>query len=200
MNSGHSLLLCCWSKKYLPKDNKQYSPPRRQQSWFRLFANKFLSVVCQQQKIVIFGIWTRDQNLACNHRITPPPPRHLHQRPLILYTILPAGALCELPHLFGGNSIQTPEWFVVYMHAQDLTLVIWPSQLHVHINLSITSILPKTWQDINRSLGPHCRLQLATVYKKVYFGVKTIALPPSKPTIVFSLNEGDDKITLLDVF
>ena len=50
-----------------------------------------------------------------------------------------------------------------------------------HINIS------RTWQDINRSL-------------KVYFGVKTIALPPSKPTVVFSLNEGDDKITLLDVF
>ena len=48
-------------------------------------------------------------------------------------------------------------------------------------------------------VGPR-RLQLATVYKKVYFGVKTIALPPSKPTVVLSLNEGDDKITLLDVF
>ena len=68
------------------------------------------------------------------------------------------------------------------------------------MNHSITSIFPRTWQDINRSLGPHRRLQLATVYKKVYFGVKTIALPPSKPTAVFSLNEGDDKITLLDVF
>ena len=68
------------------------------------------------------------------------------------------------------------------------------------MNRSITSTLPRTWQDINRLLGPRRRLQLATVYKKVYFGVKTIALPPSKPTVVLSLNEGDDKITLLDVF
>jgi hypothetical protein len=50
---------------------------------------------------------------------------------------------------------------------------------------------------------PHRRLQLATVkYEKVYFGVKTIAPPPStsKPDVVFSLNEGDDNITLLDEF
>jgi len=47
---------------------------------------------------------------------------------------------------------------------------------------------------------PHRSLQLVTVYKKVYFGVKTIAPPPSKPAVVFSLNEGDDTITLLDVF
>ena len=68
------------------------------------------------------------------------------------------------------------------------------------MNRTITSTLPRTWKDINRSLGPHRRLQLATVYKKVYFGVKTITPPPLKPTVVFSLNEGDDKITLLDVF
>jgi len=43
------------------------------------------------------------------------------------------------------------------------------------------------------------RCQLASVYKKVYFGVKTITPPPSKPAVVFSLNEGDDKITLPDV-
>ena len=65
------------------------------------------------------------------------------------------------------------------------------------MNRSITSILPRTWQDINRSLGPPRHLQLATVY--VYFVVKTIALPLLKPTVVFSLNEGDDKIILLDV-
>jgi len=48
---------------------------------------------------------------------------------------------------------------------------------------------------------PHRSLQLVTVYKKVYFGVKTIAPPPpSKPAVVSSLNEGDDTITLLDVF
>jgi len=49
---------------------------------------------------------------------------------------------------------------------------------------------------------PHRRLQLATVYyKKVYFGVKaSIAPPPLKPAVVFSFNEADDKITLLDVF
>jgi hypothetical protein len=65
------------------------------------------------------------------------------------------------------------------------------------MNHSITSTLPRKCQDINRSLGPHHRLQLATVNKNVYFGVKTIAPPPSKPTIIFSLNEGDDKISLL---
>jgi len=35
------------------------------------------------------------------------------------------------------------------------------------LNRSITSILPRMWQDINRSLGPHRRLQLATVYKGI---------------------------------
>jgi hypothetical protein len=47
-------------------------------------------------------------------------------------------------------------------------------------------------------VGP-CRLQLATVYKIVYFGVKTIVPSPSKPAAVFKMNEGDDKITLPDV-
>jgi len=47
---------------------------------------------------------------------------------------------------------------------------------------------------------PHRSLQLVTVNKKVYFGVKTITPPPSKPAVVFSLNESDDTITLLDVF
>ena len=48
--------------------------------------------------------------------------------------------------------------------------------------------------------GRHPRRQLASVYKKVYFGVKTITPPPSlKPAVVFSLNEGDHKITLPDV-
>jgi hypothetical protein len=46
------------------------------------------------------------------------------------------------------------------------------------INCSITSTLPRTWQDINRLLGPHRHLQLVTVYKKVYFWVKTITPPP----------------------
>ena len=36
------------------------------------------------------------------------------------------------------------------------------------MNRIITSTLPRTWQDMNRSLGPHRHLQLATVYKKVY--------------------------------
>ena len=52
---------------------------------------------------------------------------------------------------------------------------------------------------VARLYGSHPRRQLVSVYKKVYFGVKTITLPPSKPAIVFSLNEGDDKITLPDV-
>jgi hypothetical protein len=47
--------------------------------------------------------------------------------------------------------------------------------------------------------GRHPRRQLASVYKTVYFGVETITPPPSKPAVVFSLNEGDDKITLPDV-
>ena len=49
-------------------------------SGFLLFVNHFLSVV-RQFFFVIFRIWTRDQNLACNCRVTSPPPRHLHQRP-----------------------------------------------------------------------------------------------------------------------
>ena len=43
------------------------------------------------------------------------------------------------------------------------------------------------------------RLQLASIYEKVYFGVETIAPIPSKSAVVFSLNEGYDKITLPDV-
>jgi hypothetical protein len=65
------------------------------------------------------------------------------------------------------------------------------------MNRSIASTLPRTYKQVVR---PHRRLQLATVYKKVYFGVKTIAPPLSKPAIVFSLNEGYSKITLPDVF
>jgi hypothetical protein len=49
---------------------------------------------------------------------------------------------------------------------------------------------------VARLCGSHPRRQLASVYKKVYFGVETITPPSSKPAIVFSLNEGDDKITL----
>ena len=58
----------------------------------------------------------------------------------------------------------------------------------------------KNMERYKQVVRPHRHLQLATVYKKVYFGVKTIAPPPSKPAVVFSLNEGDDKITLLDEF
>jgi hypothetical protein len=47
--------------------------------------------------------------------------------------------------------------------------------------------------------GRHPRRQLASVYKTVYFGVETITPPPSKPAVVFSLNEGGNKITLPDV-
>ena len=47
------------------------------------------SVICQpfsvhrpsKKKLVIFVIWTRDQNLACNRRLTTSPTRHLCQRP-----------------------------------------------------------------------------------------------------------------------
>ena len=88
---------------------------------------------------------------------------------------------------------------VVYMHARTGTNTANLSKPTACMNHSITSTLPRTWHDINRSLGSHCRLQLATVYKNVFCGVKTIN-PPLRPTIVFSLNEGDDKVTLLDVF
>jgi hypothetical protein len=50
-----------------------------------------------------------------------------------------------------------------------------------------------------QSIKPHPRRQLATVSKQVYFEVKNIAPSPLKPAIVFSLNEGEDKITLPDV-
>jgi hypothetical protein len=52
---------------------------------------------------------------------------------------------------------------------------------------------------VARLYGSHPRRQLASVYKTVYFGVETITPPPSKPAVVFSLNEGDNKITLPDV-
>jgi hypothetical protein len=50
-----------------------------------------------------------------------------------------------------------------------------------------------------QSIKPRPRCQLATVSKQVYFEVKNIAPSPSKPAIVFSLNKGEDKITLPDV-
>ena len=49
------------------------------------------------------------------------------------------------------------------------------------------------------SVKPCPRCQLATVSKQVYFEVKNIAPSPLKPAIVFSLNKGEDKITLPDV-
>ena len=73
-------------------------------SFMVLFVNHFLSFFVHQKQISDFWDLNRDQNLACNRRVTPPPPHHLRQRPKILYTILPAGTLCELPRLFGGNS------------------------------------------------------------------------------------------------
>jgi hypothetical protein len=55
-------------------------------------------------------------------------------------------------------------------------------------------------KQVARRRGSHVpRRQLVSLYKKVYFVVKTITPPPSKPAVVFSLNEGDDKITLPDV-
>ena len=55
-------------------------------------------------------------------------------------------------------------------------------------------------KQVARRHGSHVpRRQLASVYKTVYFGVETITPPPSKPAVVFSLNEGDGKITLPDV-
>ena len=107
----------------------------------------------------------------------------------------------------GTTNMLELEWVrTTYKHQNDLLCTCMHSNTAnlseptECMNCSITSKLPRTWQDINRSLGPHRRLQLGTVYKTVYFGVKTIALPPSKPTIVFSFNGGDNKITLIDVF
>jgi hypothetical protein len=55
-------------------------------------------------------------------------------------------------------------------------------------------------KQVARRCGSHVpRRQLVNFQKKVYFVVKTITPPPSKPAVVFSLNEGDDKITLPDV-
>ena len=64
------------------------------------------------------------------------------------------------------------------------------------MNCSIASTLPRTYKQVVR---PHHRLQLVTVYKKVYFGVKTMAPPLLKPAVVFSFNEGYERITLPDV-
>ncbi len=50
-----------------------------------------------------------------------------------------------------------------------------------------------------QSMKPRPHRQLVTVSKEVYFKVKNIAPSPSKPAIVFSLNKGEDKITLPDV-
>jgi len=47
------------------------------------------------------------------------------------------------------------------------------------MNRNITSILPRTWQDTNRSLGPRHHLQLVTVYKQAYFGVTPLWSQPS---------------------
>jgi hypothetical protein len=70
------------------------------------------------------------------------------------------------------------------------------------MNPSIASTQPRTWQDINWPFDPTAasNMQLSSSIKRYNLEFKTIAPPPSKPAIVFSLNEGDDKITLLDVF
>jgi hypothetical protein len=61
---------------------------------------------------------------------------------------------------------------------------------------------PRTWQDINNSLDPTAAsnwlLSSIKRYNSESRGPSTP--PPSKPAVVFSLNEGDDKITLLDEF
>jgi hypothetical protein len=58
----------------------------------------------------------------------------------------------------------------------------------------------KNMARINKSLDPTAASNWRLSSIKRYFGVKTIAPPPSKPDVVFSLNAGDDKITLLDEF
>jgi hypothetical protein len=70
------------------------------------------------------------------------------------------------------------------------------------INGKVASTQPRTWQDINWSFDPTAasNMQLSSSIKRYNLEFKTIAPPPSKPAVVFSLNEGDDKITLLDVF
>ena len=63
------------------------------------------------------------------------------------------------------------------------------------MNRSIASTLPRTWQDINNLLDPTAasNWQLSSI--KSYTSEKTsIAPPPSKPAVIFSLNEADDKV------
>jgi hypothetical protein len=70
------------------------------------------------------------------------------------------------------------------------------------MNCSIASILPRTWKDINRSLDPTIvsNWQLS-IKRYTSESIPSIAPPPpSKPAVVFLLNEADDKITFLDVF
>ena len=65
------------------------------------------------------------------------------------------------------------------MHARTGTNAANLSKPTACMNHIIKSTLPRIWHDINRSLGPHRRLQLATFYKHIFFRVKTITPPPS---------------------
>ena len=70
------------------------------------------------------------------------------------------------------------------------------------MNRSIASTLPRTWQDINNSLDPTAasNWQLSSIKRYTSESRPPLHPPPSKPAVVFSLNEADDKITLLDEF
>ncbi len=74
----------------------------------------FLSVVRQKKISDLWDLNHRDQNLACKILLaiaTPPPPEEA-----INNTILPAGALCELPRpdQLGYNSHSVPAGRIVY--------------------------------------------------------------------------------------
>ena len=67
---------------------------------------------------------------------------------------------------------------------------------------SIASTQPRTWQEIIWSLDPTAasNMQLSSSIKRYNSESRPLHPPPLKPAVVFSLNEGDDKITLLNVF
>ena len=46
----------------------------------------------KKEKLAIFGIWTRDQNLACNRYVTPPTPHHL---PFVFCAIASFFCVCK---------------------------------------------------------------------------------------------------------
>ena len=65
---------------------------------------KLVSVICQPISVRRPSKKMRFLGFELGTKISLAIIASLHHPPLILYTILPAGAMCELPRLFGGNS------------------------------------------------------------------------------------------------